>query len=259
MLRAHSLLWHYLWVAPNVLLLLLGFLIWKRGIARSFPAFCVFAVLTSAGRLALYGADIAPWISGPTFWKVDWFSLAMECVLKCAVIAEIFAHVFGPYASLAGLGKMLIRAVGVILVFAAALAASFTPKDGKFGIISGAHILEQTIHFIVTGLLAFIFIFAAYFHLRLEPRVFGIALGLAITACIHLGTWALLANGGLPEQTRRVLDMVNMLTFHASVLVWLYYLLVRRNVNGKPPKPPASLPENHLAVWNRELERLLHQ
>lgn len=256
MLRAHSFLWHYLWVAPNILFLLLGVLLWRRGVARNIPAFCAFAILTPLGHLALYTADIAPWVSGPTFWRVDWASLTIECVLKCAVVAEVFALVFGSYASLARLGKILIRAVGVVLVFAAALAASYTPQDGRFGIISGAHILEQTIYIIETGMLAFIFLFAAYFRLRLERLVFGVALGLAVTACVHLGTWALLANGGLPEQARRLLDVVNMSTFHASVLIWFYYLLLPHTVATRSAVP---LPENNLAVWNRELERLLQQ
>ena len=46
-----------------------------------------------------------------------------------------------------------------------------------------------------------------------------------------------------------------MATFHLCVLIWIYYLLV-------PRKAPASthsitLPDNNLALWNQELERLL--
>jgi hypothetical protein len=256
MLQAHSLLWHYLWIAPNVLLIALGLLIWKRGLARQFPTFCAFAILSSLGHLALWFADVVPSVSAENFWRVYWASLLVEGVLKLALVAEIFALTFGSYSALARLGKILIRAVGVVLVFTATLAAAYAPQDSRFGIISGAHLLEQTICFIETGLLLFIFLFAAYFKLRPARPVFGIALGLAISACVHLASWAITANGGLPDSKRMVLDFFKMAVYHACVLVWFYYLLIPHRVVATLAVP---LPENNLAVWNRELERLLQQ
>jgi hypothetical protein len=261
MLHAHSLLWHYLWVAPNLLLLTLGFVMWRRGVAGQFPAFCTFAILSATGDLALYIADVSPAVSGPNFWRIDWANLFVEGTLKCAVIGEIFAHIFNSYASLARLGKYLIRAIGVILVFAAALAAALAPQDSRFGIISGAHLLEQTIYLIEAGLLVFIFLFAAYFHLRSGRQILGISLGLSVSACIHLATFALLANGGLSSWKRNILDFANMVTYHACVLIWFYYLLLPQKIgqNSVATKSAIPLPENNLALWNRELERLLDQ
>lgn len=136
----------------------------------------------------------------------------------------------------------------------AAVAAAYTPKDGLFGIVSGAHLLEQTIYLIEAGLLAFIFVLASYFRLRLARPLFGIALGLSISACVHLATWAIIANGGWANSTRARLDFLNMATYHACVLIWFYYLLL-------PQKPVVTaavpLPENNIEVWNRELERLV--
>jgi hypothetical protein len=45
-------------------------------------------------------------------------------------------------------------------------------------------------------------------------------------------------------------------TYHICVLIWFYYLLVPHKVAARTP---VSLPEDNLAVWNRELERLIHQ
>jgi len=256
MLQAHSLLWHYFWVAPNVLLLVLGILIRKRGLSSRFPAFFAFVVLGAIGQLTLYTADVIPSVSGPTFWRIDWASLLVEGTLKFVLVGEIFALVFGSYAALARLGTLLIRAVGVVLVVAAALAAAYTPQDGRFGIISGAHLLEQTIYLIECGLLAFIFLFSSYFRLSMNRQVFGIALGLSISACVHLGTWAIVANADPSNAVRYQLDFLNMATYHACVLIWFYYLLVPQKVSTKSAVP---LPENALDVWNRELERLVHQ
>jgi hypothetical protein len=187
---------------------------------------------------------------------VDWASLFIGGVLKFAVIGEIFANVFSAYSSLARLGRSLIRVVGAVLVLAAAVAAAYANKDSMFGIVSGAHLLEQTIFLIESGLLAFIFGIAFYFRLRFGRIIFGIALGLSISACVHLATWAVIANGGLPDNTRELFDFVNMGTYHFSVLVWFYYVLVPGPV---PVHAAMPLPENNLDVWNRELERLVHQ
>ena len=255
MLQAHSLFWYYLWVGPNFLLLGLAFFLWRRGFQKLYPFFVAFAVVSAIDQLILFAADISTSVTPQAWWKIFWAGLIAEGLLKFAVVAEIFAAVFGTYPALTKLGKFLIRGIGVTLIFAAAAAAAYAPKDGLFGIVSGAHLLEQTIYLIETGLLLFIFAFSAYFTLRPPNRpTFGIALGLAISACVHLATWAVMANGGLPDK-RNLLDLLNMATFHVCVLIWFYYLLV-------PPKAPAPqsvvpLPENNLELWNRELERLL--
>jgi hypothetical protein len=254
MLQAHSFLWHYLWVAPNLLLPFLAIVLWRRGTDRQFPAFFAFAILSSVGQLAVYAADVLPSVTATTFWRVDWGDLILEGVLKFALIGEIFALIFGSYASLARMGKTLIRGAGIVLVFAAVLAAAYAPKNIFVGIISGALLLDQTTYLIECGILVSIFIFSAYFHISWPRQVFGVALGLSISACVHLATWALIDNGGLPHSTLVILTFVNMATFHVCVLIWFYYLLVPHKVVAKSAVP---LPETNLDVWNRELERLV--
>ncbi len=103
----------------------------------------------------------------------------------------------------------------------------------------------------------FIFLLSFYFRLSLSRQIFGIALGLSVSACVHLAAWAIIANGGsYPIQQRYQLDFFSMATYHACVLIWFYYLLVPGKVGTAPAIP---LPENNLDVWNRELERLVHQ
>jgi len=260
MLQAHSLLWYYLWVGPSVLLLVLSFLMWRRGLHVTYPFFLAFALTSAVEQLTLCIADLIPSVTAEAWWKIFWVGLLIEALVKFALIGEIFAHVFNTYASLANLGKILIRGVGTALVIAAAFAAAYAPKDSPYGLINGAHVLQQTVFLIETGLLVFIFLFATYFHIKPSRPVFGIALGLAISACVHLGTWAILANASLPASKRILFDFVNMATYHVCVLIWYYYLLVPPR-GPKPPDqsagPPAQLVD--LEVWNQELERLLHR
>lgn len=264
MLKAHSFLWHYLWVAPNVLLFAGGIVFWRRENARRYPWFIAFALVGTIGQLCVYIADVSPTVSGPTFWRVDWASLLIETLLKFAIIGGIFLQVFEPYPSVWRLGRLLARILGVVLVLAASLAAAYARPDSSFPLIAGAHLLEQTGFLIETGLIVFLFLFAAYFKLRLDRTSFAILLGLGISACVHLATWALSANAVLPPTKRVALDFVDMGTYHICVLIWLYYLLVPQKVEGRTtvPSNAPSLglgPQESLEVWNRELERLIHQ
>ena len=256
MLQAHSLLWHYLWVAPNVLLLFLALLIWRHKLHKQTPVFLVFAVVVSLEQLTVYIADILPSVSPAAWWHVFFAALLIEAPLKFAVIGEIFSIVFGHYPSLAKLGKLLISGVGVVLVILAAVIAAYTPKNSTYWIVSGVHVFEQTIYLIECGLILFLFAFAAYFKLRWSPGPFGIALGLGISSCVHLATWALMANPDFSAPYHVSLVFLNMATYHVCVLIWFYYLLLPQKVVATSA---VQLPEHNLDIWNRELERLLHQ
>ena len=256
MLQAHSFLWNYLWVAPNLFLLLLAVLLWMRGFRRAFPAFLVFTILSALAELAAFLADIIPSVSPDNFWRVIWVGLLVESLLKFVVIGEIFSLVFSPYPSIGRMGRTLVSGFGALLVLLAAVIAGFAKGDSVVHIVATAHLLEQTVFIIESGLIVFLFAFAAYFHLSWDRLSFGILLGLGISSCEHLATWAIIANTSPSEHMRTLFAFLNMATYHAAVLIWFYYLLVP----GKAPKKSTiRLPETNLAVWNREVERLLHQ
>ena len=255
MLQAHSFLWNYLWVAPNVLAFLLGLLLWKRGFNRILPWFIAFTILTAVGDVAAFAADIIPSVTPETFWRIFWAELLLESLLKFLVIGEIFSRVFSPYPSIARLGKVTVSGFGAALVLLAALIAGFAKGDGLFHIIATAHLLEQTVFIIESGLIVFLFLFAAYFHLSWDRLSFGVLMGLGISSCEHLSTWAIVSNLSPSSHARTLFDFLNMATYHLTVLIWSYYLLVP----GKAPKKSTiRLPETNLAVWNHEVERLLH-
>ena len=256
MLQAHSLLWNYLWVAPNLFLLFVGFLIWKRGLARQVPAYLAFAILGALGELAVFGVDISPSVTAQNFWRIDWANVLLGSLLKFLVIGEIFSRVFTQYPSISRISRAAISVFGAAMVLLAGLIAGFAHGDNPLFLISGVHLLEQTVFIIELGLIVFLFVIAAYFHLAWDRLSFGILLGFSISACVHLATWATIANASPSEQVRTLFAFLNMATFHLCVLIWLYYVLVPEKVVRKSVVP---LPENNLAVWNRELERLLQQ
>ncbi len=254
MLQPHSFLWHYLWLAPCVLLALLGFLMWRRELHKEFPAFFCYVLFEAAGGSLLYAIDVSPSTSGATYWESYLVYMILEVLIKFAVIGEISNHLLSRYVPLGRLGKRLISGIGVVLVLAATIIASYTSSIA-FWIISAARILGRSLSVVQCGLIVFLFIFAAYFRLRWQRPVLGIALGFGIMAAVSLACWALLADR-IVGQRSDLLGFLNMATYHACVLVWCYCLLV--------PEESAStsavfLPEHNLELWNRELERLLQR
>jgi hypothetical protein len=256
MFQPHSFLWHYLWVAPNLLLAVLACILWKRGLHRYFRSFCVYAWFQFVWWAVLYPADLIPSVSAEHFWRLVWIGSLLESVIVFVLISDLFANVFGSYTAVAHIGKLLIRWGGSFLLITASVAAAHAPIDISFWPIPASHILQEGLYIVTAGLVFLLFVSAAYFELPWNRRFFGIALGLGVTACVHLATWAVMANGGLANK-RHLLDLANMATSHVAVLIWFYYLLVPRKVRA--PESAVLLPENNLALWNRELERLLQQ
>jgi hypothetical protein len=252
MLQPHSLLWHYLWVAPSVLLALLAVLMWRRGLHREFPAFFCYAIFEAARGVIIYAIDLSPSASATTYWWSYLSFLVVEAFVKFVVIGEVFTHLLRNYPPLGRLAKRLISGVGVVLVFAATIIAGYA-NPASFRLISATRVLGRSVSVVQCGLILFLFAFAMYFHLNWDRAVFGITLGFGIVASVYLGHWALMADLLLGRWSY-LLDFLNMATYHVCVLLWFYYLLVPQK---SATTSAVSLPENNLAVWNRELERLL--
>jgi hypothetical protein len=254
MLQAHSFLWNYFWVAPNAYLLILALLTWTRGLAPKIPVFLSFAVLSAAAEITTFTADVTPSISPEDYWRIVWANLIIVSLLKFLVIGEAFSHVFSPYTAVSRLGRKLVTAFGAALILLSGIAAGFAHGDSNFRVVAGAHLLEQTVFLVELGLIVAIFLLALYFRLSWDRVSFGVLLGLGVSACVHLATWAAIANASPSEYARTLFAFGNMATYHLCVLIWFYYLLIP----GRVPIKSVALPaENHLALWNRELERLL--
>jgi hypothetical protein len=254
MLQPHSLLWHYLCVAPYALLLVLAVLMWRRGLHKEFPVFFCYAIFEAAGGATLYAVDVSPSASAAIYWWSYLFFSAVEVLIKFVVIGEVFTYLLRRYPPLGRLAKVLISGVGVVLVFTATIIAAYA-NPTPFWLISATRTLGRSVSVVQCGLILFLFVFAAHFHLNWRRSVFGITLGFGVSATVHLACWALLADW-LIGQKSYLLDFLNMVTYHVCVLIWFYYLLVPQKSVTTSAVP---LPEHSLEIWNRELERLLQQ
>jgi hypothetical protein len=196
-------------------------------------------------------------VSAVNFWRVFWAGILVESLLKFVVIGEVFSRVLKPYPSVGRFGRVLISGFGAVLVFVAALAAAYAHTGNTARLISGFHILEQTVFIVELGLVIFVFLFASYFRLSWDRLSFGVLLGFGFSACGYLAAWAIVSNADPSTQGRTLLDFLEMGIYHFCVLIWCYYLLVPQKSSA--PRSAPALPEHNLELWNRELERLLQQ
>lgn len=254
MLQPHSFLWHYLWLGPQFLQATLAIILWRRGFHKQFPVFFAYLIFGAIEQLTLYMMDALPSVSGTTWWLSFSVGLVIEGLIRLGVMGELFFHLLQLRPAIAKVGGRLITYTGAILVLLATLAAAYVPVDShQFAIGYRANILQQTLYTIESGLILFLFLFAACFSLRWDRPTLGIGLGRGISSSVHLATFAVMANDAMGDK-RYLLDFLNMATYQVCVLIWFYFLLVPQK---GATTSAVSLPENNLAIWNRELERLL--
>lgn len=256
MLRAHSLLWHYLWLGPDLLQIGLAFFLVRRGLHRSFPGFFTYTIFEALETFVLYAFDLLPQVSAEMWWKAFWAGLVIGGIIRIVVIVELFQSLVRGRPTLAESGKKLFFSTGVALVLVGLAVAAYTNPVNPHRIIGYGLIVQQTLYIIDCGLILFVFAFAAHFRLAWTRATFGIALGFSVVFCEHLASRSVIAAIAIPQRGDLLLSFLNMVTYHLCVLIWGYFLLVpqkRATTSG------VSLPETDLAAWNRELERLLQQ
>jgi hypothetical protein len=255
MLQSHSLLWHYLWLGPHILQVGLAVFLWRRGVFKILPAFFAFIIFEATEEFTLYAMDVLPSVSVRAWWIGSCIGLIIEGLLMFGVMRELFSHLLSSRPVIAKTSHRLMAMTGAALVLVAVVAAAYAPMDRpQYMWTYRAHILLQSLYIIEGGLALFLFLFVANVKLIWGRREFGIALGFGILFCEHMATYSVMATRALPYSRYPLLDFLNMGTYHLAVLIWCYYLLVPHK---SAITSAVALPENNLAAWNRELERLL--
>jgi hypothetical protein len=248
----HSFWWHYLWIAPDILLLVTAGMIVCRGLFYEFPMFLAYVMFESLQGITLFILDHSSAISGVAYWNTHWAGLLVSIALRFAVINEIFSSVFRPYRALTEFSRLLLRWTTIALLFAAVILTASAAMDTPF-LLSGVHVLNRAVGLVQSGLLVFLFLFCAYFRLSWRAYTYGIAVGLGIFASVDLATAALRVWVGTPAAGSYVLDFVTMATYHCCVLIWLVYMLVPEAAS----ESVAEVPHHNLEQWNAEMQRLL--
>ncbi len=249
----HSFLWHYLWIAPHALQIIVAVVMLRRGWFHEFPVFFAYTVFQVLEEGTLFVLDHSAAVSGYQYWCAHAVGLAIDVTLRFAIIFEVFSSIFRNYPGLRRLCRLLFRGAAVVLLFAAIIAAIHAPEFGMFPFLTRIHVLDLGVSILQSGLLILLLTFSSYSGLSRRNLAFGIALGLGIFSSVDLATEAIRVWTG--PVAGYAFDFVTMATYHCCVVIWLVYLLAPESVRSTVKE----LPENALEQWNAELQRLLLQ
>jgi len=210
----------WLWFAQPVLQVAVAIVVWQRQLYKQFPVFFGF-LLTQIGVFAItysvYGLN-SLWY----FW-LYWSSQAFNAILSFKIIHEIFLDVFRPYHSLKDLGTPVFKWAGLVMLLVSVVVAasnSFNQDPVAHAVIT----LQRSVRLVQFGLILFLILFSRFLGVSRRRVSFGIALGFGLFAGMELMTLAM-HSGGLIRQV--TLNLINMMCYDLSFLVWLGYSFSR--------------------------------
>jgi len=206
-----------LWCAQPILQSAVAAVLWRRKLHKQFPvffAFLVAQVAIFAVTFPLYRDATYRWY----FWFY-WLGEAVNAILGFKVIHEIFLDVFRPYHSLKDLGTPVFKWAGVVMLLVSVVVAA-SNSFSQDPIVHAVTTLERSVCMVQFGLILFLILFSRFLGVSRKQVSFGIALGFGLFAGTELMLLALHA-GGLVHQGN--FDLINMLSYNFSILVWLAY------------------------------------
>lgn len=241
-----------LWVVAPAMQSVIGWRMWVRRLFVQYPFFFTYTV---SHVLLFFPVGLYSYASGQLqLYRLTYAVCeAMDVLLKVGVICELFVHLFRPYQGIRGLGSVLLRWGGVILLLVAVLAAASTGGSDSDKFLGGLFALERSLEIMQGGLLLLLFILSFALGLKWNYEALGIAIGFGLITGVHLAAFTLRVQFG--AGTTDLLSLVASAGYDCAVLVWLVALRSRSAVHQFDQRIPAWDVES----WNRALLNLLRQ
>ncbi|HET9284595.1 MAG TPA: hypothetical protein VFR24_21785 [Candidatus Angelobacter sp.] len=222
-------------------LVLLGRKAWKR-----YPLFTCYAIFGFAVSMMFFFLQRRPTI----FFYGYWIQEAITISLGFAVVYEIFKNLFSTHEALLKLAGLIFRWTATALL-CLGVAVILVQSPGTIHLGKAVLVLEEATRVVEVGLLMFLFGASAAFGLHWKQAEFGIALGLGLYVAVQLATVALRSQIGV--QAWQVMNVVSILAFDSSLLVWLGYLLAPERVTSAGEVPKRA----QLEQWNQAVMELI--
>src|SRR6202051_86597 len=235
-----------LWSAQPILQSALAAILWRRKLHKQFPVFFIFLL----AQVVNFAVTFPLWLTGNynLYFAPFWLGEAVNAVLGFKVIHEIFIDVFRPYHTLKDLGTLLFKWAGVVMLLVSVVVA-FSNSFDQSPLVHALTTLQRSVRIVQLGLILFLLLFSSFLGVSRKQVSFGISLGFGLFAGVELMLMALNSGGFLRSAN---LNLINMVTLVAAILVWLGYSLSRKAVRVGAV--------NHLQTqrWEQGLADLQH-
>jgi hypothetical protein len=238
-----------LWAAPQVLSVVVLFLVFRRKLEKQAPFFVSYLVFHFIEFVTFFTmAQISVRFS--TYQLAESIDLCISTPLTVGVIYELGKALLVSRRSLAPILRRALRwTLAVLLLVAAAGSALLHEIEMPHWRLMEP--LDFSSALIRTGMVFALFAFASALRISWQRWTAGIGLGLGITACVDLATIPLRAAFG--SAAFHAVDIVEVVGYNMTVLMWLIYLLL--------PDRKLRLPVNvvqrvDMEAWNEQLEKM---
>lgn len=199
--------------------------IWKSKQLRQFACLAAYLAVrfssdTALLQLVYVNKHLAPKLGYELYFYIYWSSYAIEAVLGFGVILSIYKLAMAPLQGLQRLGMLMFRWAGGIAV-ALAITISFGPKVTSTLFIQRAVTqLQQTQSVLTLCMLLFVCLAIRPMGLSHRSKIFGVSLGLGITAVTDLSISAWLS--GL-QNLASVSSAISGCSILLALSVWITY------------------------------------
>jgi hypothetical protein len=239
---------HGFWIAELALeclflLVLLGKKAW-----RQFPLFVAFSVWSMIGDFGGYAL-----LRYPNQYAYFYFVYeTVSVILALAVTYEIFVHLVASHQALRRLATLSLGIACVFLILLGATVVITHSPIGQKGVAAGVLAMEESYRVLEVGLIMSLFLFSGAFGLHWRRRVFGVVIGLGISASIKLAMVTIIPKVYAAAAS---LNLVILVSYDLSLLIWIAYMLIPERATA-----PAEVPDrSQLEQWNRAVMELIHQ
>lgn len=237
---------HGLWVGSIAVQVLLAVVVLAKKVWLKHPVFAAYTFFNLLGAAATYLAAR----DGTAYFYTYWICEAMGIVLGLAVVREVFTNLFSPHRALRNLATMIFR-VAVLGLVILACGAIYVQSGNSTGITNAVLLAAEATRIVEVGLIMFLFLSSSVFGLHWRQSVFGIALGLGMFTAVELVTVTLI--GHVSSTTAQAFNLARGISFSASLLIWVGYLLVPERVSTNAEVPKRA----QLEQWNQAVMELI--
>jgi hypothetical protein len=173
--------------------------------------------------LKVAGKQVELHVAYKAYFYVYWLSFACESILMLVVVHSIFRLAMAPLKGLQTLGMLVFRWAAAISV-AVALTSAFAPhlSSSKY-IVAAVSQLQRTQSILTLSLLLFVCFAIRPMGLAYSSRIFGVSLGLGITATANLVQSAWFEQGSLMYTESNLLKGIAICV---SLAIWTGYFIL---------------------------------
>ena len=233
----------------------LGFLFWKKGLQKRFPALSIYLALrvgTMPVLLGLLYVQAQPWGNRyfPFYFYSNWSVYIASAVMLFFVTLEIFRSVLSAFSGLMRLGTVVFRWVALVSAVASLGSISYTHPNVSL-IPDFALALMRSVSILELCLLAFLGLCINALQLSFKDLAVGFGLGFGFMSANDLIFAALIpGNSSLNAPLQIAYEAVILL----SVGMWVAYCAMPERLR-KPVVMPAN---STIYRWNEIASALGH-